>query len=193
MNSTADEHTAQAAPAAGSAPVSPTSPALPPGQPYYRPPKSPGLAVLLSILLPGVGQIYNGQVAKAFVFLFGWVGSIYGAAQIDPMPFAFLIPFVYLYNLIDAWRGATLINLRAAGGEMPDQDDSESPAWGATLIGLGLVLLLNNLGWVRLSALRDYWPALLIVIGGLFVYRSLSQRKEKGEGEDRGDEPAETR
>jgi hypothetical protein len=193
MNSTADEHTAPAAPVAGSAPVSPTSPALPPGQTYYRPPKSPGLAVLLSILLPGVGQIYNGQTAKAFVFLFGWVGSIYGAAQIDPMPFAFLIPFVYLYNLIDAWRGATLINLRAAGGQPPEQDDSESPAWGATLVALGLLLLLNNLGWLRLSALRDYWPALLIVVGGLFVYRSLSQRKDKEEGEGRGGEPAETR
>ncbi len=193
MNSTADEHTAQATPVAGSAPVSPGAPTLPPGPTYYRPPKSPGLATLLSILLPGVGQIYNGQTAKAFVFLFGWVGSIYGAAQIDPMPFAFLIPFVYLYNLIDAWRGATLINLRAAGGQPPDQDDAESPAWGASLVGLGLVLLLNNLGWLRLSALRDYWPALLIVVGGLFVYRSLNQQKEKEEAASRDDQPAETR
>jgi hypothetical protein len=191
MSSATDERTAPV-PGLNVAPLG--VPGLPPGQvpgPYYRPPKSPGLAMLLSILLPGVGQIYNGQTAKAFVFLFGWVGSIYGAAQIDPMPFAFLIPFVHLYNLIDAWRGATLINLRAAGGEPPEQDDSESPAWGATLVGLGLVLLLNNLGWLRLSALREYWPALLIVIGGLFVYRSLHQRQEKGK--DRGDESAEAR
>jgi hypothetical protein len=147
--------------------------------------------MLLSLLLPGVGQIYNGQVAKAFVFLFGFVGSIYGAAEIDPIPFAFLIPFVFLYNLIDAWRAATLINLRAAGGEAIEEDDAESPAWGGCLIALGVVLLLNNLGWLELAALREYWPALLIVVGGLFVYHSLRGRQEQQKEQDGGDEAAE--
>ena len=41
------------------------------------------------------------------MFFFAEVGCIYGAAEIDPFPFAFLIPFVYFFNLIDAWRSAT--------------------------------------------------------------------------------------
>ena len=38
-------------------------------------PKSPILALVLS-LFPGIGQIYNGQPAKAMVFFFAWAGSI---------------------------------------------------------------------------------------------------------------------
>ena len=36
-------------------------PPLPPAMPAYAtPPKSPGLALLLSFLFPGMGQVYNG-------------------------------------------------------------------------------------------------------------------------------------
>ena len=163
------------------------APQLPPAPPqsFYKPPKSPGLALVLSLLLPGVGQIYNGQPAKAFVFFFSLVASIYGAAEIDPFPFAFLIPFVILYNLIDAWRSATIINAKAAGGAPPEEDDAESPAWGASLVVLGGLLLLNNLGWIRLAALQRFWPALLIVAGGIFVYHSIRKRESKELGGDK--------
>lgn len=149
----------------------PTAPSPPPA-----PPKSPGLALLLSVF-PGLGQIYNGQPAKALTFFFSWVGCIYGAAEIAALPFGLLIPFVYFYNLVDAYRSATLINARALGGEsLVEEDATESPAWGGTLLGLGLVLLLNNLGWLRLEALERYWPALLIIAGGVFLYRSLRRK-----------------
>jgi TM2 domain-containing membrane protein YozV len=153
-------------------------PPLPPPGPapaYQRPPKSPGLALALS-LFPGLGQVYNGQPSKAFLFFFGWVGSIYGAVEIHPLPFAFLIPFVYFYNLVDAWRSASLINSRGAG-EVVQEDTAESPAWGGGLILLGLVLLLNNLGWLRLASLQRYWPVLLIIAGAVFLYGSLQRRR----------------
>ena len=130
----------------------PGLPASPAPRPVGREPKAPGLAVLLSVL-PGLGQVYNGQPAKAFVFFFAWVGSIYGAAEINPFPFAFLIPFAYFYNLVDAYRSACLINLKAAGGAaVLDESTDESPAWGWSLVALGAVLLANNLGWLRLAA-----------------------------------------
>jgi len=140
-----------------------------------RPPKSPGLALALS-LFPGLGQVYNGQPSKAFLFFFAWVGSIYGAVEIHPLPFALLIPFVYFYNLVDAWRSASLINSRGTGAAV-EEDTTESPAWGGGLIVLGLVLLLNNLGWLRLASLQRYWPVLLIVAGIVFLYGSLQRRK----------------
>ena len=91
-------------------------PALPPAAgPYVRLPKSPGLAAFLS-LFPGLGQVYNGHIARAFVFFFAWVGSIYLTASGHEFPFAFVIPFVYLFNLIDAWKGATAKNARFLGG-----------------------------------------------------------------------------
>jgi TM2 domain-containing membrane protein YozV len=141
-------------------------------------PKNPWLAVVLS-LFPGLGQVYNGQPAKAFVFFSAWVGSIYGAAEIDPFPFAFLIPFVYLYNLIDAFRTASLINARALGGlPAPEEEAFESPLWGGSLLVLGLLLLLNNLGWLHLAALARYWPVALIVAGAAFLYGSIQRRRE---------------
>jgi TM2 domain-containing membrane protein YozV len=145
--------------------------------------KSPGLALVLSAVFPGIGQVYNGQPAKAFVFFFGFVGSIYGVADISPFPFAFLIPFVYFFNIIDAYRSATLLNARAAGGALPEEDVVESPAWGFSLIALGVLLLLNNIGWLNLAALQRYWPVLLVAAGAVFVWGSF-QKKAKDGGHD---------
>lgn len=162
-----------------------TPPPLPPSPATVvaKPPKNPGLATFFS-LFPGLGQVYNGQPARGLVFFAVFVASIYATATID-WPFAFLIPFVYFYNLVDAWRSATLINTRFAGGARePEEEAVESPAWGATLVGIGLVLLANNLGWLELAALRRYWPLLLIAAGVALIYGSLRKRKaaEKGDG-----------
>ena len=175
------------------APERPSLPPLPMPPPPrastdFRLPKTPVLALVLS-LFPGVGQIYNGQPAKAFTFFFGFVFAIYGTAQISPLPFALLIPFVYFYNLVDAWRTASLINARAQGGvSQPPEEAFESPAWGATLLILGAVLLLNNLGWLRLAAFARYWPVMLIAAGGVFLLRATRQKKSALEVRDRFDE-----
>lgn len=154
-------------------------PPLPPAPgPWPRPPKSPGLAALLSLLFPGVGQVYNGQPSKAVVFFFVFVAAIYGTAEIDPLPFAFLIPFTFLFNIVDAYRSADAINMRHAGGEpVVDEDGIESPVWGGALVVLGLVLLLNNLGWLPVDALRRFWPVALIVVGGVLLWGSFRRRE----------------
>jgi TM2 domain-containing membrane protein YozV len=138
--------------------------------------KSPGLALVLS-LFPGLGQVYNGQPAKALVFFFSWAGSIYLSAEGNPMPFALLIPFAYFYNMVDAYRSAVLANARSTG-TAEEEGVAESPAWGGSLVALGLLLLANNLGWLNLAALQRYWPLLLIVAGGIFVYGSVQKQKE---------------
>jgi TM2 domain-containing membrane protein YozV len=145
-----------------------------------RPPKNPPLALFLS-LFPGLGQVYNGQPAKAFVFFFAWVGSIYGAASVSPFPFAFLIPFVYFYNLVDAYRSAVIINNR--GKEEAEETGRESPAWGGSLVLIGLLLLAHNLHWLDLLSLQRFWPVVLIVAGGVFIYASI----QKSKGTDGGD------
>jgi TM2 domain-containing membrane protein YozV len=166
-------------PATGSEMASP--PPLPP-QPgtYVKLPKNPTLALVLS-LFPGLGQVYNGQPAKAFVFFAAWVTGIYGAAEINPFPFAFLIPFAYLYNLVDAYRSAAAINARFLGGGAVEEDENpESPAWGGSLVVLGVVLLAHNLGWINLAAVERYWPLLLIAGGGAMIYGSMKKRKIAG-------------
>ena len=170
-------------PTPGSASASPP-PALPAGQgqaPFVRLPKSPGLAAFLS-LFPGLGQIYNGRIARAFVFFFAWVGSIYLTASGHEFPFAFVIPFVYLFNIIDAWKGANAANARFLGGrvEADEQQEIESPVWGGSLALLGVLILLNNLGWLDLDRLARYWPVILIAVGAYFVYASIEARKASG-------------
>lgn len=173
-------------------------PPLPPlPAPQYAPPaekpaqvKAPILSLLLSLGFPGLGQLYNEQPAKAVTFFFGIVGSIYGTAEISPFPFAFLIPFVWVYNLIDAWTSAQDINRRAVSGQLVRKDTTlESPGWGAGLLLLGLVLLLNNMGWLRLAAAARYWPLVLVVVGGLFLARAMRARQAPRAGEPFDERP----
>jgi hypothetical protein len=173
---------------------------LPPSPPVaYSPvpagpplPKNPWIALVLS-LFPGVGQIYNGQLAKGLCFFFGEAFCIYGAADINWFPFAFLIPFVFFYNLVDAWRSATLINARFLGGQtVVEEDTSESPAWGVALIVIGLTILLHNLGWLEYVALDRWWPLLIVAAGAAFLYGSVRRGRNTSTSERAagiGDDP----
>jgi hypothetical protein len=170
-------------------PHSPPPPALPPAAmapaaPYVRLPKSPGLAAFLS-LFPGLGQVYNGRIARAFLFFFGFVGSIYLSSHGQEFPFAFAIPFLFFWNMIDAWKGAAAINARFVGGQ-PEVEDTavESPLWGASLALFGVLILFNNLGWLDLERLARWWPLLLIAVGVYFVYASVQQKKKAAEATD---------
>src|SRR5262249_49730325 len=75
---------------------------IPPG-------KAPWVALLLSLLMPGLGQIYNGQFAKGLTFFAAFSGSIYLIVETNPLPFAVFLPFVIFWNMIDAFRSAELI------------------------------------------------------------------------------------
>ena len=59
------------------------------------------------------------------------MGSIYLSAEGHPFPFAFAIPFVYFYNIIDAWKVANSINQRFLGGRGEPEEATrvESPLW----------------------------------------------------------------
>lgn len=157
-----------------------TYPPLPPPMPAVavaRPPKRPAVALVLGAMFPGVGQLYNGQTAKAFALFASFAASIYLVDEVG-MPFPLVIPFVIFYSAIDAYRSALAINLRWAGRPalLESEDDAESPAWGVVLLGIGLLLLLNNLGILQLAAVRRFWPLLLVAAGLMFLRRSLQRR-----------------
>jgi TM2 domain-containing membrane protein YozV len=137
--------------------------------------KSPWVSLLLSMVLPGLGQLYNGQVAKGLTFFSAFSGCIYLIVEDHPMPFAVFLPFILFWNMIDAYRSATAINLRGTAAALED-DGVESPGWGIGIAVIGALLLLNNLGWLRLGALVPYWPVLLIA-AGLALLRKATTRK----------------
>ncbi|MGL4669799.1 MAG: zinc-ribbon domain-containing protein [Methanobacteriaceae archaeon] len=64
--------------------------------------KEPILSTVLSFLIPGIGQIYNGQTVKGLILLVGYVMGI----------FLFFIPgiIVWAYGIYDAHKTAKRIN-----------------------------------------------------------------------------------
>ncbi len=64
--------------------------------------KSPGIALLLSLLICGVGQMYNGQVGKGILMLIGCIVSW----------FVFLGWIVWIWSMIDAYTTAKQMNLK---------------------------------------------------------------------------------
>jgi TM2 domain-containing membrane protein YozV len=64
--------------------------------------KNPQIAVFCSSLIPGLGQVYNGETLKGFVFLFGTLLGL----------FFILIPglVVWIYSMYDAHITAGKMN-----------------------------------------------------------------------------------
>lgn len=76
-----------------------------------QPLKSPGVAAVLGFLIPGVGQMYNGQFGKGALFLL--VNVVNGL-----LVFAYGIGFVTgllwaIFSAWDAYRAAEASNRRA--------------------------------------------------------------------------------
>jgi TM2 domain-containing membrane protein YozV len=69
--------------------------------------KSAGLAVVFSFFIPGLGQIYNGQIGKGILFII--VGAIL-ALTIFVLVGFILYPIFWIYNLYDAYSTAEKIN-----------------------------------------------------------------------------------
>ena len=76
-----------------------------PAQPTVQ--KSAGLAVVLSFFIPGLGQIYNGQIGKGILFII--VGAILAFTMVVLIGFI-LYPLFWIYNLYDAYSTAEKIN-----------------------------------------------------------------------------------
>ncbi|HXI24479.1 MAG TPA: hypothetical protein VNG71_11500 [Pyrinomonadaceae bacterium] len=76
------------------------NPYVQPAVPYVKR-KEPAVALLLSFFLPGVGQIYNGDIGKGIAFMIGfWVLVWIGIGIV-----------FWIWAIIDAYQSATNINL----------------------------------------------------------------------------------
>jgi TM2 domain-containing membrane protein YozV len=70
--------------------------------------KSSGIAVILSFFIPGLGQIYNGEIGKGVLFII--VGFLLALSMIVLIGFI-LYPIFWIYNMYDAYKTAERINL----------------------------------------------------------------------------------
>jgi len=131
-------------------------------------PKNPWFAANLSLLWPGLGQIYAGQpwlgaglaVVEGLVLLLA-IWSILGAQGNTLLGLGLLVPlsFIYLYALFEAFRQISQVSLLEASRVHRQADPWLAVFWGQLLPGLGQVYL--GQGVLGLT--------LLIVLFGLTV------------------------
>ena len=155
---------------------------------YFRDPryKSPVMATVLS-LMPGLGQVFLGYTKLGF-FHAGTAAALIclmssnRLGALEPGVGIFLA-FFWLYNLVDAYRRALLLNEATARLETPQLPDGFGAgsfggrlAVGVLLILVGLLMLLNLRFHVSLAWLNQWWPAGLVLLGLYLVVRAIKDR-----------------
>ena len=73
---------------------------------YAVRPKDPALAAVLSLLIPGIGQFYNGEILRGLFWLIITPGFWIGTAGLFGWPF-------HLVSAFTAYHRAKVINRRA--------------------------------------------------------------------------------
>lgn len=130
--------------------------------------RSPAAAFWLS-LLPGAGHVYIGQPTKGLVLIVSVASAIYLASEGAGAFFGILIPFLWIFSMIDAHRSAVEINhLIDTGQQLPlgqDQGFAISSWWGWVLIVIGVVFTVDNYGLFDIDWIFELWPVVLIALG----------------------------
>lgn len=205
MNAEQEPHTPDAAapknagqePAAAAA-VPPPSPEpsaaqAPPPQP---PPQAPGTSQgsitarhVVSVILaafPGLGHIYNGLYQRGIVLFLLAVGSIFLATEEGLM--GMVVAFVWLFNIIDAYRQASLIEL-GHGTDLGLQDAPKPPATsqlgllaGVGIFVIGFLALLDHTFGYDIDRVWEFWPLGLLAAGAWLMIGAYQQwRRSKAE------------
>lgn len=156
-----------------------TAPVAPP--PVSR--KNPGLAALLS-LFPGMGNIYNGLYLRGITFflivvsLIGITTSGHGHEL-----FGMAIAFFWLFNVIDAYRQATLINYGYAQDlgllDMPKvpRAGQGGIVAGALLTLIGIASVLDRYTVIDYDWFFQLWPFALVAVGVWLIVASFRGRR----------------
>jgi TM2 domain-containing membrane protein YozV len=86
-------------------------PPQPGGPPVFY--KNPSIAALLSVLWPGAGQIYNGEMAKGIPMLCIHLSAVFGLLCC----IAWVVwPVLWIWSIVDAYQSAEKINRQLSSG-----------------------------------------------------------------------------
>lgn len=145
--------------------------------------KNPWIAAFLS-LFPGVGNIYNGLYMRGVTFFLIVMSCIVVADKEEAVAVA--VAFFWIFNVLDAYRQATLINYGYAQDlgltDLPKHPRASQGgiAAGVILTLIGLVALLDQYFVIDLEWLFDLWPVALMGIGLWITWSSIKNRRRAG-------------
>jgi hypothetical protein len=145
--------------------------------------KNPFLAVALSAF-PGMGNIYNGLYMRGLIF-FLIIASLIGIANSGgghPL-FGMAVAFFWLFNVIDAYRQATLINYGYAQDlglldlpKVPRAGQGGLVA-GVLLALVGIAAVLDRYTVIDYDWLFQLWPFALVATGVWLIVISFRDRR----------------
>ena len=137
---------------------------------------SPVFALLLSLLVPGLGAAYNGQTSKALVHFAIFAGFFQMALMISgATSFVLGLGFIgaWLFAAVDAYRTAQLIRAGLAPSAEADaiaRSFYGHPfAWAIVLTALGTLFMLHTLFGVRLP-IRELLPIVMVGLGAYMLF-----------------------
>lgn len=144
---------------------------------------SPVFALLLSLLVPGLGAAYNGQTSKALVH-FGVFAAFFQIAVITNGAYFFVFGVLatLLFAAVDAYRTAQVIR----AGLTPEAEldliarrlYGNPLAWGIVLLTLGTIFLLHTVFGITLP-MRPLLGVAIVSLGAYMLYDYARTRRRK--------------
>ena len=138
--------------------------------------KSAGLAFLLSLLIPGTGQLYCGKIPRGFTTLGFWIVGVIaisasGTARGNGMVLGFVL---WVFSFLDAYFTATEIN-SGIDGQVEVQNPRVAVVLNLITAGLGyfylgerakgiVLFLIINLLKVAIAATSGYWNGVVTIV-----------------------------
>jgi hypothetical protein len=140
---------------------------------------SPVVSVIFSLICPGLGAAYNGQLSKALVHFAIFVSLFQLALATSSPIFVFGFMGVWIFAAIDAWRTAQMLRVGLPPAVAEDwimrHFQGNPKAWALLLIILGSTLLFQGFFHLKLIP-RVILPVVLIAFG---IYIWLEQTRKK--------------
>ena len=92
--------------------------------------KSEALSLILSLLIPGLGQIYNGQIKKGAIMLVAAIVCAFVMFLFFPLAFLYLV--LWIYGMYDAFKDAKEYNHFFSSRSARFFNSAVSGTWGMT-------------------------------------------------------------
>ena len=162
----------------------PQAPATPAAETTRQSYKNPILAGVLS-LFPGIGNIYNGLYLRGLAFFLICTSMIVITTRY-PL-FGLGIAFFWIFNVVDAYRQATLINHGYGQDLGIDEPPKMAAGQGGAMAGsimllIGAFALYDRFfGPIDLDWVIDLWPVALMAIGAWLIFDTIRDKQKKKE------------
>ena len=134
-------------------------------------------------LFPGAGNVYNGLYLRGVTFFLLAAGAIYMAATRGEM-WGFVIAFIWIFNVLDAWRQANLINYGYATDLGAGEQPRAAPRGAGVIVGgialllVGLVAAMEMYLDIDVDWIFELWPVILMLLGAWFIWSSIQAKRE---------------